>query len=528
MKSASGLDNEPLLIPDEWDLKKHAGHGSGKATPNMGSASPGKKSHPSKTETAPPEDAKGSASEKSINEASSGHTESAQEHQIPFGSTPREHGSMDDLLPDQLNDEEEPVVKPGTMRPKPPPPAPPKPVEAAATSEHEQYALSTTSNAHEEFEKTLTEHAQSGRWSPMSKTYPAMSEHEFQSRVGAHVMMRTHEPMVPKEPIRVLVTAVTTELSYLMLGPLVRGDVFGLDQPIVLHLYDESENISDMHGIAMEMEDCSFGLLKQVVYTGEDEVAFLNVDVAFLNDSVPMDGDRANFEKCVQTYVGHGKALSAHAKKTVKVIVSGHPIETNTYLCNRYAKSIPHENFTGLARLNHNRAVTLLSQKLGVIPNKIVNMIVWGRGGDMLYPDYSRCVVTKKARRYKITDQVPHEYLEQGLPVDVRIREQLVQKLTRHPGLLSRAKAACDQMRDWWIGLAPGTFVTMTVLSDGLYGVPPDVFFSYPVFIDNERTWKVVQGITVDERLRSCIAESSKDLERERDEAMEICTELGL
>ncbi|KAK8787823.1 hypothetical protein V5799_022400 [Amblyomma americanum] len=408
-----------------------------------------------------------------------------------------------DRMPDELNSEEEPFVKPGTMLPKSqPPPA-------------------------QVFKETVDK-PPSGQQTPMSKTYPAMSEQEFLSRVGSHIAIKQQEPAVPKDPIRVLVTAVTTELSYRMLIPLIRGDVFGVDQPIVLHLYDESENISDLRGIAMEIEDCSFELLKQVVFTGEDEVAFLNVDVAFLNDSVPIDGDRALFEKCVQTYAGHGKALSAHAKKTVKVIISGHPIHTNTYVCTRYSKSIPYENFTGLARLNHNRAVTLLSQRLGVIPNKIVNMIVWGHRGDTLLPDYTRSVVIKKARRYKISDLVSREYLEDGLAEDVKIREDLVQKLTKHPGILSRAKAACDQMRDWWIGLPPGQFVTMAVLSDGLYGVPPDLVFSYPVFIENSRVWKVVQGITVDDKLRSCISESAKDLERERDEAMEICTELAL
>ncbi|XP_049271852.1 malate dehydrogenase, cytoplasmic [Rhipicephalus sanguineus] len=296
------------------------------------------------------------------------------------------------------------------MRPKPPPP---------------QIAKATRSSGHS---------------SPMSKTFPAMSEQEFLSRVGSHVTVRQETAL--KEPIRVLVTAVTTELAYRMLIPLVRGDVFGVDQPMVLHLYDESENISDMEGIAMEIEDCSFELLKQIVFTGEDEVAFLNVDVAFLNDSVPVDGDRALFEKCVQTYAGHGKALSAHAKKTVKVIITGHPINTNTYVCIRYAKNIPYENFTGLSRLNHNRAVTLLSQRLGVIPNKIVNMIVWGHRGDMLLPDYRRSVVIKKAKRYKISDLVSHDYLDEGLPEDVKIRDDLVQKLTKHPGILSRAKAA--------------------------------------------------------------------------------------
>ncbi|KAH7951406.1 hypothetical protein HPB52_008805 [Rhipicephalus sanguineus] len=344
-----------------------------------------------------------------------------------------------------------------------------------------------------------------------------MSEQEFLSRVGSHVTVRQETAL--KEPIRVLVTAVTTELAYRMLIPLVRGDVFGVDQPMVLHLYDESENISDMEGIAMEIEDCSFELLKQIVFTGEDEVAFLNVDVAFLNDSVPVDGDRALFEKCVQTYAGHGKALSAHAKKTVKVIITGHPINTNTYVCIRYAKNIPYENFTGLSRLNHNRAVTLLSQRLGVIPNKIVNMIVWGHRGDMLLPDYRRSVVIKKAKRYKISDLVSHDYLDEGLPEDVKIRDDLVQKLTKHPGILSRAKAA----------LRPDArLVDRPAGGDGVYGVPPDLVFSYPVFIDNARSWKVVQGIALDEKLRHCISESAKDLERERDEAMEICTELAL
>lgn len=371
----------------------------------------------------------------------------------------------------------------------------------------------------------------SGGASPLSTTFPMMSEKEFLSRLGNVNLSATKfhynaEPV--KEPIRVLVTAATSELSYLMLIPIARGDVFGLDQPIFLHIYDEGENISDLQGIAMELEDCSFSLLKQVLPTSEDEVAFLNIDVAFLNDGAPTDGDKNLYEQCVQTYVGHGKAFENYAKKTVKVVVSGHPIQTNTFICTKYAKSIPSENFTGLARLNQNRAVTLLSQKLGVIPNKIINMTVWGYKGMNLFPDYSRSVVVKRARRYRITDLVSREYLEEGLHEDVRIRDQLVEKLTKHPGWLSRAKAACDQMRDWWIGLPPGHYVSMAVLSDGTYGVATDVIFTYPVFIDAKRTWKVVRGLTIGEKLRHCIADSSKLLERERDEAVEFCTDLAL
>lgn len=178
----------------------------------------------------------------------------------------------------------------------------------------------------------------SGGASPLSTTFPMMSEKEFLSRLGNVNLSATKfhynaEPV--KEPIRVLVTAATSELSYLMLIPIARGDVFGLDQPIFLHIYDEGENISDLQGIAMELEDCSFSLLKQVLPTSEDEVAFLNIDVAFLNDGAPTDGDKNLYEQCVQTYVGHGKAFENYAKKTVKVVVSGHPIQTNTFICTK-------------------------------------------------------------------------------------------------------------------------------------------------------------------------------------------------
>ncbi|CAN8013345.1 unnamed protein product [Ixodes persulcatus] len=170
----------------------------------------------------------------------------------------------------------------------------------------------------------------------------------------------------------------------------------------------------------------------------------------------------------------------------------------------------------------------MLSQKLGVIPNKIINMIVWGNKGTTLYPDYSRSVVVKKARRYRISDLISKDYLDEGLPEDVRVRESLLQKLTKQPSLMSRAKAACDQMRDWWIGLPPGQFVSMSVFSDGIYGVATDIVFTYPVFIDNKQTWRIVQGLTIGDNLRACLDQSSRELERERDQAVEICTELGL
>ncbi|XP_065302850.1 malate dehydrogenase, cytoplasmic-like isoform X2 [Dermacentor albipictus] len=525
--AAAAPESQEQLIPDEWDTKKkHGAHAAGKSTTENAAAAmavPGASVDAVSAHCDAAEELSASQEECTTSEHKRPSCSSASSNvEQQRDATYEKHQKHVKERPDEMNSEEEPFVKPGTMRPKPPPP-PPQQVSKRTPTSSRTKVEEAAQPPRKEVEKQLSGHS-----TPMSKTFPAMSEQEFLSRVGSHVVVRQQEPVVPKDPIRVLVTAVTTELSYRMLIPMMRGDVFGGDQPIVLHLYDESENISDLHGIAMEIEDCSFALLKHVVFTGEDEVAFLNVDVAFLNDSVPVDGDRALFEKCVQTYAGHGKALSAHAKKTVKVIVSGHPIHTNTYVCTRYAKNIPYENFTGLARLNHNRAVTLLSQRLGVIPNKIVNMIVWGHRGDTLLPDYSRSVVIKKAKRYKISDLVSRDYLDEGLPEDVKIREDLVQKLTKHPGILSRAKAACDQMRDWWIGLPAGQFVTMAVLSDGIYGVPPDLVFSYPVFIDHSRSWKVVQGISVNENLRNCIAESAKDLERERDEAMEICTELAL
>lgn len=407
-------------------------------------------------------------------------------------------------------------------------PQSPRSPQTPQTPDYQRPSPGTRSPATQklEMEEKEQEATPPGWTSPVSQTFPSMSEREFLSRLGVRAP-KPHEPFTLKDPIRVLVTAATTETSYLMLVPLARGDVFGLNQPIFLHLYDQSENITELQGVGMEIEDCSFPLLKQVVTTSEDEVAFLDIDVAFLNDSAHVE-ERSAFVKCVETYVGHGRAIASHAKKTVKVVVSGTPGETNTFICARNAQGIPSENFSALARLNHNRAVTLLSQALGVVPNKIVNMIVWGHKGPTLYPDYSKTVVIKKTRRYRITDLVSHDYLQSGLPRDVQMREELVEKLTKHQAVLSRVKAACDQMRDWWIGLPAGQYVSMGVMSDGAYGVATDIVFSYPVTIDNNKRWRIVQGLPIDEHVRECISDASKELEHERDEAMETCDELGL
>ncbi|XP_064470555.1 uncharacterized protein LOC135385273 [Ornithodoros turicata] len=362
--------------------------------------------------------------------------------------------------------------------------------------------------------------------SPISRTYPAMSEREFINRIGEKTPRPT-EGLVMKDPIRVLVTAASTELSYLMLAPIARGDVFGLDQPLFLHLYDQSENTTELQGVAMEIEDCSFPLLKQVIATGEDEVAFLDIDVAFLNDTAQVD-DRVAFVRCVETYAGHGRSLAAYARKNVKILISGAPAETNAFIALRYAKGISYENFSALARLNYNRAVTLVSQALGVIPNKIVNMIVWGHKRQMLLADYSKSVVMKKSRKYRVSDLVSQEYLQFGLGRDLQTREEVIERLTKRPGMISRVKAACDQMRDWWIGLPIGQYVSMGVLSDGVYGAATHVMFSYPVTIDNRKNWKIVQNLAIDDHIRDCISDASKDLERERDEALEICDELGI
>ncbi|KAL3266186.1 hypothetical protein HHI36_010369 [Cryptolaemus montrouzieri] len=194
------------------------------------------------------------------------------------------------------------------------------------------------------------------------------------------------------EPIRVVVTGAAGQIAYSLLYIIAKGEVFGHDQPLILHLLDIPPMMSVLEGVVMELADCAFPLLREVVATAEPEVAFKDVSSAFLVGAMPRKQGmerRDLLAANVKIFKVQGEALDKYAKKDVKVLVVGNPANTNALICAKYAPSIPKENFTAMTRLDQNRAQAQIAAKIGIPVANVSNVIIWGNHSSTQFPDAS-------------------------------------------------------------------------------------------------------------------------------------------
>ncbi|GLV39983.1 Malate dehydrogenase 1 [Carabus blaptoides fortunei] len=302
------------------------------------------------------------------------------------------------------------------------------------------------------------------------------------------------------EPIRVVITGAAGQIAYSLLYQIAKGDVFGQNQPLILHLLDIPPMMGVLDGVVMELADCALPLLRQVIPTADPAEAFKDVSAAFL-----------------------GEALDKHAKKDVKVLVVGNPANTNALICSKSAPSIPKENFTAMTRLDQNRAQSQIAAKLGTPVANVKNVIIWGNHSSTQFPDAKHASVDLNGNTVAVYDAVKDDAWLRGQFIEcVQKRGAAVIAARKMSSALSAAKAASDHMRDWWNGTTSGRFVSMGVMSDGSYGVPKDIIFSFPITIENKQ-WKIMQGLPIDDFARSMLDNTGKELLEERQEALEVC-----
>jgi malate dehydrogenase len=330
-----------------------------------------------------------------------------------------------------------------------------------------------------------------------------------------------------KDPIRVLVTGAAGQIAYSLLYSVAKGDVFGLDQPLSLHLLDIPQMMGVLEGVCMELNDCAFPLLREIIPTADEKVAFTDIDSAFLVGAMPR---REGMERKdllaanVKIFKSQGKALDQYAKKDVKVLVVGNPANTNALICSKYAPSIPKENFTAMTRLDQNRATSQIANLLKVNVENVTNIIIWGNHSSTQYPDVSHGMVNVNGAVGSIPDAVKDDgYLQGEFITVVQKRGAAVIAARKLSSAMSAAKAACDHMRDWFKGTAEGKFVSMGVYSDGSYGVPADVIYSFPVTIGADKKWKIVQGLQINDFSQGKMKVTGDELLQEREEALSVC-----
>lgn len=324
-----------------------------------------------------------------------------------------------------------------------------------------------------------------------------------------------------------LVTGAAGQIAYSLVPIIAKGHVFGTDQPLILHLLDIPMMMGVLNGVVMELVDCAFPLLKDVVATADEKVAFSNIDAAFLVGSMPRKEGMERKDLLaanVKIFKSQGDALDKFAKKSVKVLVVGNPANTNALICSKYAPSISKENFTAMTRLDHNRAKGQIAQKLKVSAADVRNVIIWGNHSSTQFPDASHALVNLNGQSVKVTEAIKDEAYFQGeFLTTVQKRGAAVIAARKLSSAMSAAKAAADHMHDWWQGTPEGVWVSMAVMSNGSYGAPSDVIFSYPVQVDAQRRWRIVDGLSMSDFACQKIELTGKELVEERDIALATC-----
>jgi len=316
-------------------------------------------------------------------------------------------------------------------------------------------------------------------------------------------------------PVRVTVTGAAGQIGYAILFRIASGAVFGPSTPVALQLLEVTPALGALEGVRMELDDCAFPLLTDVVCTDKADVAFGDADAAFLVGAMPRkDGmERSDLLSANGgIFKPQGQAIAGNAKKNIKVLVVGNPANTNALIAMNNAKGIDPRQFTAMTRLDHNRAVSQLAQRVGKPVTSIKKMTIWGNHSTTQYPDLFHCEVEGKNAAQLVNDQA---WLDGEFIPTVAKRGAAIIKARGSSSAASAANAAIDHMRDWAEGTAAGDWVSMAVPSDGSYGVPEGLISSFPCVCKNGE-YSIVQGLEIDAYSRGKIDASVAELEEER------------
>lgn len=322
-------------------------------------------------------------------------------------------------------------------------------------------------------------------------------------------------------PVRIAITGAAGQIGYSLLFRIASGAMLGPDTPVILQLLEVTPALGALGGVKMELDDCAFPLLAGVEMSDDPNVAFGDADVALLVGAMPRkDGmERADLLSANGgIFKPQGEAIARSAKKNIKVLVVGNPANTNALIAMSNAKGIDPCQFTAMTRLDHNRAVTQIAQKLNKPVTAVKKMTIWGNHSASQYPDLFHCAVDGKNAAAAVNDQA---WIENDFIPTVAQRGAAIIKARGLSSAASAANAAIDHIHDWVLGTAPDTWVSMAVPSDGSYGVPEGLISSFPC-VCTDGQYEIVQDLEIDAFSRDRIDKSVAELEGERDAVRDL------
>lgn len=317
-------------------------------------------------------------------------------------------------------------------------------------------------------------------------------------------------------PIRIAVTGAAGQINYSLLFRIAAGDMLGGTQPVILQLLDIPESGRVLDGVLMELQDCAFPLLTDIIVTHDPMIAFDQADIAILVGARPR-GKGMERKDLLQTngeiFREQGRALNQVVKREAKILVVGNPANTNTLITMKNAPDLSPGNFSGMLRLDHNRALSQVAMKLNQPVSHIRKMTVWGNHSSTQFPDLSHAEIDHQKVIDLIKDQT---WVENSFIPTVQNRGAVVIEARGLSSAASAANAIIDHMRDWIFGTRDDDWITMGILSDGSYKIPEGVIYGFPV-VCKEGIRKIVQGLEISPFSRTRLDIAYNELVQELD-----------
>lgn len=320
-----------------------------------------------------------------------------------------------------------------------------------------------------------------------------------------------------KNPIRVAVTGAAGQIGYSLLFRIASGQVFGPDQPVALNLIEIEPAMKALQGVVMELDDCAFPLLKDIVATSDLATGFKDANWALLVGSVPRKQgmERADLLGINgKIFTGQGQAIAANAAPDIRVVVVGNPCNTNCLIAMNSAPSIPQERWFAMTRLDENRAKTQLAQKAGVDVNEVSNLAIWGNHSPTMYPDFTNAKISGKPVTEVITDEA---WLKDTFVPTVGKRGAAIIEARGASSAASAANAIIDTVVSLITPTKDGDWYSVCVTSKGEYGTVPGLLTSFPVRTLEDGSRQIVEGLQIDGYSRSMIDNSVNELASERE-----------
>ncbi len=320
-----------------------------------------------------------------------------------------------------------------------------------------------------------------------------------------------------KKPVRVAVTGAAGQIGYALLFRIASGEMLGKDQPVILQMLELpiDKVQAALKGVMMELEDCAFPLVADMIGTGDPKVAFKDAEVAMLVGARPRGPGMERKDLLLENakiFIEQGKAMNEVASRNIRVLVVGNPANTNSWIAMKSAPDLPDANFTAMLRLDHNRSLSQLATKTGKSIDSIEKMIVWGNHSPTMYPDYRFATIGGKPAPQVVNDEA--WYKDTFIPT-VGKRGAAIITARGLSSAASAANAAIDHMHDWSLG-TNGKWVTMGIPSDGSYGIPKGVMYGVPV-ICTPGKYERVTGLEIDAFSREKMDFTLKELLEEQD-----------